>query len=69
MKKTVEPELPTELTIDGELVDDIDDIEAYLDEVISDWLSDEYGFDLGFADIVGTDVHVTNILWDQMNIH
>ena len=67
-EKVVEPELPTEVTIDGELlVDDIDDIgEAYLDEVISDWLSDEYGVvHLGFDyDIVGTDVHVFNILWD-----
>lgn len=67
-EEIVEPELPTELTIDGELlVDDVDDIgEAYLDEVISDWLSDEYGFiHLGFDyDIVGTDVHVFNILWD-----
>lgn len=67
-EKVVEPELPTEVTIDGELlVDDVDDIgEAYLDEVISDWLSDNYGFlHLGFDyDVVGTDVHVTNILWD-----
>jgi len=67
-EEIVEPELPTEVTIDGELlVDDIDDIgEAYLDEVISDWLSDNYGFvHLGFDyDIVGTDVYVFNILWD-----
>lgn len=67
-EEIVEPELPTEVVIDGELlVDDIDDIgEAYLDEVISDWLSDNYGFvHFGFDyDVVGTDVHVFNILWD-----
>lgn len=64
----VEPELPTELTISGDLlIDDFDNIgEAYLDEAISDWLSDECGFvHLGFDyDIVDGDVHVTNIKWD-----
>ena len=48
------------MNVDDILVNDI------LMKVISDWLSDEYGaVHLGFDyDIVGTDVYVTNILWD-----
>lgn len=66
--KKTEPELPSEVTIDGALlIDDVANLDdAYLDEVISDWLSDNYGHvHLGFDyDVVGLDVYVTNIIWD-----
>lgn len=63
-----EPELPLEVVIDGStLVDDVDELEgAYLDEEISDWLSDNYGFlHTGFDyEVQDGMVYVKNIKWD-----
>ena len=63
-----EPELPGEVVIDGELlVDNSEDLEdAYLDETVSDWLSDNYGFcHYGFdMEVKDGKVYVTNIKWD-----
>lgn len=61
-------QLPEMVVIDGSLlVDDGVNLEdAYLDEVISDWLSDNYGFThLGFNyEVKDGMVYVTGIQWD-----
>lgn len=63
-----EPELPTTLTVDVSMfVDgDIDLESTYLDDAISDWLSDEYGFcHFGFDyEVEGDKIRVYNIAWD-----
>ena len=60
--------LPSEVVIDGELlVDNLDDLEdAWLDDEVSDWLSDNYGYcHYGFdIEVKDGKVYVTNINWD-----
>jgi len=68
MKESVSLDLPTSVIIDlRQLIDDDIDVEAvFLDDLISDWLSDTYGFThFGFDyDVNGDEVHVTNVQWD-----
>lgn len=67
-KKELTNKLPKEVTInvDSLVGDDVDIESAFLDDEISDWLSDTYGFcHFGFEyDIRDDKVVVTNIQWD-----
>ena len=71
LKESAEIKLPTEVSINLDvLVDEPEEVDDswYFDEVISDYLSDEYGFcHYGFDYTVDKDaglVHVTDIKWD-----
>jgi predicted transcriptional regulator YdeE len=67
--KSSMPQLPKEVTIPANILtdgEDMDFVEMYLDDAISDYLSDTFGFlHFGFNyEIVGDKVHVTDISWD-----
>ena len=59
--------LPSEvdMEIDSCLADALEDV-VYVEQVINDYLSDEYGWCVwGYEyDIVGNHIHITNINWD-----
>lgn len=68
MREAVEPELPSEVDIKlSSLISSDTDVESvFLDDSISDHLSDEFGFcHFGFNyEVIGDTVHVTDIAWD-----
>jgi len=71
LKEEKEPELPKEVTMDMATMNDLDINPSEtggdeLDEIIGDWLSDEYGYcHFGFEyDVENDHINIYNIEWD-----